>query len=98
MRDPKTFATSHVFAKAAEGIDWSTITITAGANTSPGTLAEVSFANVFGKNPKVVITGQDATSAALSIYATPGPSKFIVGTNITPSTANVYKFSYFVIE
>jgi parallel beta-helix repeat protein len=28
MRDPKTFAVSHVFAKAAETIDWSTVTQT----------------------------------------------------------------------
>jgi hypothetical protein len=30
MRDPKTFATSHIFGKAAESVDWSTVTTTVG--------------------------------------------------------------------
>ncbi len=75
-----------------------TITIVAGANTTAGTLAEVTFNQAFGNTPKVVITGQDIDSASIQVFATPTANGFTFGTPNTTQTSKTYKYSYFVIE
>jgi hypothetical protein len=75
-----------------------TITIVAGANTTNGTLAEVSFNQAFGKAPKVVVTGQDMDSAGVTVFATPTANGFTFGTPQTAQPNKTYRYSYFVIE
>jgi len=76
-----------------------TLTITTGATgLTSGTLAEVNFAKVFGKNPKVILTPTDANSANLRYFGEGLAEKFKVNITQTPAVNTTYKFSYFIVE
>jgi hypothetical protein len=77
-----------------------TITITTGANTASGTLANITFNTPYGKAPVVIISPKDSLSAAVSPYADSNGSLagFNVGIVNASQTTKTYKFNYWVSQ
>ncbi len=78
-----------------------TITITTGAGpcSAAGDLADITFSNVFGATPNVVLTPAAANGSALQYYTSPSTTGFSLETNSNNlSGATTYKYSYFVTQ
>ncbi len=77
-----------------------TITITTGANTTTGTLANITFNTPYGKAPVVIVSPKDSLSAAVSPYADSNGSLngFNVGIVNASQTTKTYKFNYWVSQ
>jgi cytoskeletal protein CcmA (bactofilin family) len=75
-----------------------TITIVAGANTTNGTLAEVSFNQAFTKAPKVVLTAGNEKTSELRFFRSAETGKFLINLKDAPQANQTYQFDYFVTE
>lgn len=81
-----------------------TITVTTGVGCDPegdGDLAAVTFAQAYGKSPRVTITAANASSARLQSYvdtASVTATGFSIGTAVAPTDSTTYTWNYHVIE
>ena len=75
-----------------------TLTITTGTTVASGNLLEVTFSKLFGKNPKVMLTPNDANSAELRYFSEGSTDKFKINLTQTPTANTTYKFNYLIVE
>ena len=75
-----------------------TITIVAGANTTAGDIAEVTFNAPFAGKPKVIVSAKNGNSAVLQVYNNVALDKFILSTMNAPMAGQTYQFDYFVVQ
>jgi len=75
-----------------------TITITTGPGAVSGSLVEVTFAQAYGKAPKVVLTPGNADTTNLKFYRDSWGDKFTISTGTPPTATTTYVFDYFIAE
>ncbi|MCA9351094.1 hypothetical protein KC874_05395, partial [Candidatus Saccharibacteria bacterium] len=75
-----------------------TITIVAGANTTAGDLAEVTFNQAFSKVPKVILTAGNEQTTDLKFFRSAQTGKFLINLKNAPQAGQTYTFDYFIVE
>ncbi len=75
-----------------------TITLTSNTGSHSGSLAQITFAHVFGKTPRVVLSPTTSAAANIKIYLEKTPTGFTLHTDDTPIPGQSYSFDYIVIE
>lgn len=76
-----------------------TITITTGADTGAGSLADLIFSHIYDKAPRVLLTGQDEASANARIFPTGKSSTgFSLGAAQSLAPNTTYSFDYFIVQ
>jgi len=77
-----------------------TITITTGTTgISAGDLTKINFSKIFGKTPKVLLTGQDDNSVNAKVYPKgKSTNEFMISTGQTLTPNTTYTFDYFIVE
>jgi hypothetical protein len=76
-----------------------TITITTGAGAAAGSLADLTFSQVYGKAPRVILSGQDDASLNARIFpAAKAANGFSLNTSQSLAPNTTYTFDYFIVE
>jgi hypothetical protein len=76
-----------------------TITIVAGANTTIGEIANLTFATGFGASPRILLTPVGSDSAKLQIYVNATTTTgFVIGSNVAPAAGTTYIYNYQVMQ
>ena len=79
-----------------------TITVTTGTGcAASGPLATLTFANVFGAAPRVILTPGSSAALSLGAYvdnATVSTANFTLGTNTTPANTTTYQWNYMIVQ
>jgi hypothetical protein len=82
-----------------EGNDTSgTITVVAGANTTAGDIAELTFDAPFTGIPRAVISAKNGESAALMVFNNTELDKLIISTMNAPIAGQTYQFDYIIVQ
>jgi hypothetical protein len=75
-----------------------TITINTSGGVTAGAMANITFANAYGRTPHVIISPVGSTSAVLNYYATRTSTGFSIASANSPSASTTYIFDYWVAE
>lgn len=75
-----------------------TVTINTSGGVTSGAMANISFANAYGRTPHVIISPVGSTSGSINYYVTRTSSGFAIGTANAPSASTTYIFDYWVSE
>ncbi len=75
------------------------ITIVAGASTTAGDMANVTFTTTFGKAPRIILTPVGSDSAKLQTYVNgTSAAGFKLGTNVAPAAGTTYTYNYQIMQ
>ena len=75
-----------------------TITITTGANTSSGTLANITFNTPYGKAPRVILNADNSAMTNLKYFKASTPTAFTIQTVDSPTPNTTYQLDYFIAQ
>jgi len=75
-----------------------TITITTGANTSSGTLANITFNTPYGKAPRVILNADNSAMTNLKYFKASTSTAFTIQAVDSPTPNTTYQLDYFIAQ
>jgi len=75
-----------------------TITITTGANTASGTLANITFNTPYGKAPRVMLNADNSAMTNLKYFKASTSTAFTIQTVDSPTPNTTYQLDYFIAQ